>query len=123
MKKVKQVKRDRLAEFFGSLRASKTSMSPTTETVEKHLTTGPLQERTDLYPNDVGAIVFLEWVAQEYGIPEAAIEAKIWKEHFISRGRMGRLEDVDMVKAKIQRELELAEVQARIAAAAGRERK
>lgn len=115
-------KRDKLSELFGSLRSGRTSMSPTTETVEKHLTSGPLAERTDLFPDDVGGIVFLEFVADQYGIPEAAMEAKLWKEHFISKGRMGRIEDVDMVKAKIQRELEIAEIRAK-AEASGRERK
>lgn len=116
-------KLDRVAAFFGSMRLGHEALSPTTETIEKHLTSGNLAERTDLdTANDIGGIVYLEWLASAYGIPEATIEAKIWKEHFISRKRLGRIEDVDMVKAKIMSELELAKVRHEVEGL-GRERK
>jgi hypothetical protein len=115
-------KLDRLAAFFGSMKTGREALSPTTETIEKHLTSGPIQERTDLKPWDIQGIAYLMWLAEVYKIPEAKIEADIWREHFISRDRMGRLEAVEMIKSKIASELELAKIKGTVEAL-GRERK
>jgi predicted ATPase with chaperone activity len=118
-----KVRPDILGRLFGGMRGGRTaSHSPTTETVAHHFTSGPLAERTDLNSNDMAGIVYLEWVAETYGVKEAAIAARIWKTHFISRDRMSRLVDADVIKAEIKREVELAKID-QITQGGGRERK
>jgi hypothetical protein len=63
---------------------------------------------------EVAALVFLKFAGEVYGIPELLKEAELWETELISNdGGKGREQMVNIIQAKIQRELELAEIRAR----------
>lgn len=100
------------------------SKTPTTASLERAITEGPLSERTDLRGEEAGAIAYLRIVGEMLGIPELGREADIWMEVFISRDRQGRVEIIDALKAKVEKEYELARIEAKKEEAqAGRERR
>lgn len=123
---VEEKKSDGLSDFFGSLRNMRGDGSrlPTSSSIERAVTDGPLPERTDLRGDDVGAIVFLRSMGEMLGVDEYIREADIWMETFISKDRLGRAELIDALKAKIEKEYELARIEAKKEEAqAGRERR
>lgn len=125
-KSVKPGKSDGLMDFFGSIRNVRTdgSKTPTTASLEKAITEGPLAERSDLRGDEAGAIVYLRYMGEMLGIPELTREAAIWMQTFISKDRMGRTELIDALKAKIEKEYELARIEAKKEEVqAGRERR
>lgn len=119
-------KLDKVTDFLGSLRSMESSGSrtPTTAAIEKALTEGPLYERTDLRVPELGGIVFLRSVGEHLGVPEYTREAAIWMETLISKDRKGRDELTRALIAKVEKEYELARIEAKQAETqAGRDRR
>jgi len=108
-------KADIVTPFLGSLRGigSDSARLPTSTAIEKALTEGPLHERTDLRVPELGGIVFLRSVGEHLGIPEYTREAEIWMETLISKDRRGRDELTRALVAKIDKEYELARIEAK----------
>jgi hypothetical protein len=108
-------KADGLETFFGSLRSEggRGHSFPTTASIERAMTEGPLVERTDYRPDDIRGIVFLSFVGENLGVPEYVNEAELWSKVFISRDRKSREEYTATLIAKIAREAELASIEAK----------
>jgi hypothetical protein len=112
-----------LSEFFRGLRpGSTTSTSQTTATIERWLTDGAKEERSDFMDDDLRGIMYLKTVGRELGLDLYTRMGDDWMQVFISRYRQGRQEMTNALIAKILSELELAKVEAKKSETAGRER-